>query len=237
MRTLTLPAVLTLTLLGAAMPAHAQDDTGVTREEVERKKEEVRELERKLREQESAAEAERIQDELRRRRESRGDDDYYGDRRRRDSGRMWLGVGTGVGYAHAEVTCSGGGFGAECSEEGLVNTYAANLTLSSPRGLTARLRGLRDTDKGDDVHTPYEVAALVGTRFGRSGWYGMAGYGRIYHPDDRFPRNHTGGLAWEILFAPATDGPVGLELGFQGNNGHYVDYVAFTIGMRFGALN
>lgn len=223
MRTLTLPSVLALTLLGAGAPALANpsggDDPAVTQEEVERKRDEVRELERKLREQERAEDAA-----------------YQRRARQRDPGNLWIGVGTGVGYGSAEVTCSGSGLGAECTEEGIVNTYVANLTLASPRGLTARVRGIRDTDKGDDVHTPYELAALVGTRFGRSSWYGMAGYGRVYHPDDRFPKDHSGGLAWEILFAPATEGPVGLELGFQGNNGHYVDYVAFNIGMRFGAL-
>jgi hypothetical protein len=221
MRTLTLSSVLTLTLLGVASPAMAQsaDDPAVTEEEVERKREEVREMERKLREQERAEDAA-----------------YERRKRRREDARLWFGVGTGIGYGSVEVTCSGSGFGAECTEEGLVNTFVGNVTASSARGLTARLRGLRDTDKGGDARTPYELAALLGTRFGRSSWYGMAGYGRVYHADDDFTRNHSGGIAWEIFFAPETEGPVGLELGFQGNNGHYVDYVAFNVGMRFGAL-
>lgn len=227
MRTLILGSILTATLLGAAMPAAADrraSDTP-TREEVERRKQEVREMERELREQE------RAEDEAYERRARHRD---------RHRGRMWLGVGTGVGYGSVETTCSPGSFGDDCREEGIVNTYVANITLASSEGAAIRLRGMRQTDKGDDARTPYEQAALVGTRFGRSNWYGLVGYGQVRHADDEFvkgPGERAGGLAWEIMFAPSTEGPVGLELGFQGNNGHYVDYVAFNVGMRFGALD
>jgi len=224
MRSLILQSVLSLALLGAAAPVLAQSETegeepAVTEEEVQRKREELREMERELRAKERAEE-----------------EAYERRKRRRENVRMWMYIGTGIGYANVETECSGSGLGAECSEEGLVNTYAGNFTLAGPRGGMLRVRGLRDTDKGNDERTPYEVAALAGTRFGSSSWYGLAGYGRIYNPDDDFAGSHSGGIAWEIGFAPETDGPVGLEFGFQGHNGRHVDYVAFNIGMRFGRL-
>jgi hypothetical protein len=60
----------------------------------------------------------------------------------------------------------------------------------------------------------------------------MAGYGRIFHPDDRFEEPHR-----RRRLESCSRRPLTVPVGFQGNNGHYVDYVAFTIGMRFGALN
>lgn len=222
MRTLILGSILTISLLGTGpVLAHdeARDDRGVSREEVERKRQEVREMERELRERER-------------------DEDAAYERRRRDHhhGRIWLGVGAGVGVANVETVCNPPGSSDDCSESGFLNTWSGNVTMSGSHGGAIRLRGVRATDKHDDARTPYETAALVGSRFGRSNWYGMVGYGRVHHPDDEAVRDESGGFAWEILFAPSTDGPVGLELGFMGNGGHHADYVAFNLGMRFGAL-
>lgn len=149
------------------------------------------------------------------------------------SGRAWIGAGTGVGYGSVELPCSGGLFN-DCSEEGRLRTYSANVTFSG-RNAALRLRGIRDLDKGSDRRTPYETAALVGTRFGRSDWYGLVGAGRIRHADDRF-KGDANGFAWEILLAPSSSGPVGFEMSFQGNSGRDVEFVAFNLGLRFGAL-
>ena len=56
------------------------------------------------------------------------------------------------------------------------------------------------------------------------------------HADDDFNEEKAGGFAWEILFAPSSSGLTGLELSFQGNSGEDVDMVAFSIGLRLGAL-
>lgn len=198
--------------------AHEHDD-GVTREEVREKKRELREMERELRRQE------REDQEVRERRHVR----------REAPVRMWLGAGVGVGWGAVDTPCQPSSFGSDCREEGTLNTYTANATLAGRNG-AIRLRGLRQTDKGDDSRTPYETAALIGTRFGRSAWYGMAGYGRVMHPDDDFQENQASGFAWEILFAPSSDALTGFELSFQGNSGEDVDFVAFNVGMRIGAL-
>ena len=195
-------------------------DDAVTREEVERKKRELREMERELREQERA---------------DRAEDERRHARRRERQARMWVGIGAGVGYGAVDVPCTSGVFGDDCQEEGILNTYSANVTPAGAGG-ALRLRGIRDADKGDDARTPYEQAALLGTRFGRSNWYGFAGYGRFRHVDDRYPEDRAAGFAWEIVFAPASESLTGLELGFQGNSGDDVDLVAFNIGMRLGAL-
>lgn len=209
---------------------HEHDDAAahedeVTREEVQRKKREVREMERELRRQEQERER------------ARDDDDRHAPRhaRREAPVRMWLGVGAGVGWGAVDVPCQTNSFGSDCREEGTLNTYSANATVAGRNG-AIRLRGLRQTDKGDDSRTPYETAALLGSRFGRSSWYGFAGYGRIMHADDDFEEEDASGFAWEILFAPPSDGPTGFELSFQGNSGEDVDFVAFNIGMRLGAL-
>lgn len=239
MRFLIVGLAATIGLLGAAAPARAGDeavfrdapalqlagheagaqDDAVTREEVERKKRELREMERELREQERADQA----DEERRR------------ARRERRPRLWVGLGAGVGYGAVDVPCTSGFFGDDCQEEGIVNTYTANVTLAGAGG-ALRLRGIRDADKGDDARTPYEQAAMLGTRFGRSNWYGFAGYGRFRHVDDRYPEDRAAGFAWEIVFAPASESLTGLELSFQGNSGDDVDLVAFNIGLRLGAL-
>ena len=242
MRTLTLSTLLALTLLGAATPVLADDEPEVTREDVERKKEEVREMERKLREQENEEEARRIQEELRRRREARDDDDYDDRRRHRDrQGNMqvWVGVGTGLAYGWVDTVCGSPGFGAECSEQGLINTYIGNFTLAAANGMTLRLRGVRASDPGSDEHVPYETAAMIGARFGRSSWYGLFGAGVLHNLDDEFVKGSNAtvtGLAWEVMFAPSTYGPMGLELGFQGNSSDHASFIAFNVGVRFGAL-
>jgi hypothetical protein len=206
---------------------HEHEEDAVTREEVQRKKRELREMERELREQEREREA--------RRQEERHDDRHaHRPVRHEPAVRAWLGVGAGVGWGAVDVPCEPS-FGDDCREEGILNTYTANATLAGRNG-AIRLRGLRQTDKGDDSRTPYETAALIGTRFGRSSWYGLAGYGRIRHADDDFQEDEAGGFAWEILFAPSHDGPTGFELSFQGNSGEDVDFVAFNVGMRIGAL-
>jgi hypothetical protein len=223
--------VLGCTVIGvlAATPMMASaDDAAVTREEVERKKREVREMERELRRQEREAEEAR----------RRPADEYADDRaerRRRLGVRAWAGIGAGVGWGAVDVTCQPGGFGDDCREEGVLHTYTGNVTVAGPAG-ALRLRGIRQADKGNDSRTPYETAALIGTRFGRSDWYGLAGYGRVRHPDDDFTGDKASGFAWEILFAPSSAGLTGLELSFQGNSGRDVDFVAFNIGLRIGAL-
>lgn len=219
-----------ISLLAATpMLAYADDDSGVTREEVERKKREVREMERELRrqEREAQAEADAEMDERPARRRHAPP--------RRQTPRMWIGMGAGVGWGAVDVTCNPGSFGDDCREEGILNTYTGNVTLAGAGG-AIRLRGVRQSDKGDDQRTPYETAALIGTRFGHSNWYGLAGYGRIRHADDDFPEQRAGGFAWEILFAPSSEAITGLELSFLGNTGEDVDFVAFNVGLRFGAL-
>jgi hypothetical protein len=206
---------------------HEHEEDAVTREEVQRKKRELREMERELREQEREREG---------RRHERADDRHERRPVRHEPPlRAWLGVGAGVGWGAVDVPCEPNPFGADCREEGILNTYTANATLAGRNG-AIRLRGLRQTDKGDDSRTPYETAALIGTRFGRSSWYGLAGYGRIMHADDDFQKDEAHGFAWEILFAPPSDGPTGFELSFQGNSGKDVDFVTFNVGMRIGAL-
>jgi hypothetical protein len=206
-------------------------------------------------EEERASEAERIQEELRARREAsrrdaarreaarrevyREDDDY--DRRyaRRDAfpARVWLGVGAGVAYAPVDTACSPS-FGPDCSESGLLDTYSGNLTFSGSDGLTLRLRGVRAADAGGAARTPYETAVMVGSRLGYSDWYGLLGVGALHHLDDAVVDgdDSTTGLAWEIVYAPPAHGPLGLELGLQGNAADRADYVGFNVGIRFGSL-
>ncbi|MBI3171292.1 MAG: hypothetical protein HYZ32_01705 [Hydrocarboniphaga effusa] len=190
---------------------HEGDDQ-ITREELDARKRELREQERELRERERVREA-----------------------RRPRPPRVWVGLGTGVAYASADVQCSSGFFGSDCTEQGDLRTYSANITFAG-RHSALRVRGIRDQDKGNDARTAYEKAVLIGSRFGHSNWYGMVGYGRILHVDDDYPKDKAEGLAWEILFAPSSQGATGLELSFQGHSGKDVDFVGFTLGFRIGAL-
>lgn len=229
MRTLTLPAVLTLVLLGTTPPAFAEHDP----------------------EPQSTGEAERIQDELRRRREAARDDhvydhgrrepahdDYGYDPRRRIVNRrpdlqIWLGLGTGLTRDWIETPCVSSGAGTECSA---LNTYTANFTVVADTGMALRLRGVRASDSSDDPYAPYETAAMIGTRIGRSGWHALVGPGVLHNVDNAFVQGDVTGLAWEVMFAPRTHGPIGLELGILGNAAEHADFVAFNIGLRFGAL-
>lgn len=215
-------AALGLAFAMPALAADRKDDDRLTREEVEERKREVREMERELREQE------RDEDRVHERRAAR---------RQHHRGRAWIGVGAGVGYGSVETVCSPpSSSNRECTEGGILDTFTGNVTLAGANGAALRLRGIREGDKENDGRTPYETAALIGSRFGRSNWYGLVGYGRVHHPDDEAVKDESGGFAWEILFAPSHTGPVGLELGFQGHNGRQADFVAFNIGMRFGVL-
>lgn len=150
--------------------------------------------------------------------------------------RAWAGIGAGVGAANIAVPCGNNPPSADkdCEQSGTTGTYTANVTISGPY-TALRVRGIRQQDKGDDDRTPYEEAILVGSRFGYSNWYGLAGYGRVLHADDRHPEPD-GGFAWEILFAPSTLSATGLELSFQGNLASDVSFVAVNLGVRFGAL-
>lgn len=148
--------------------------------------------------------------------------------------RAWIGVGAGAGVASITVPCSSSSTNYDCNQSGDLATYSANVTITGPY-TALRLRGVRQQDKGDDRHTPYEEAALVGSRFGTSNWYGLAGVGRVQHLDDKHP-DDTHGFAWEILFAPSTFSATGMELSFQGELGNDIDYVGLNLGLRFGAL-
>jgi hypothetical protein len=166
--------------------------------------------------------------------EAQHQEDEAGTRPRRHRsarpGRAWIGVGTGLVSGDVDIPC-GGGTGGDCSESGVFQSYSANVTFAGEAAL--RFRGIRAEEETD--RTPYETAALIGARFGRSNWYGLVGAGRIRHADDSFVGDARG-FAWEILFAPSSRGPVGFELSFQGNNGRDVDFTAFNVGMRFGKL-
>ncbi|HUS23564.1 MAG TPA: hypothetical protein VM369_01340 [Candidatus Binatia bacterium] len=148
--------------------------------------------------------------------------------------RAWLGAGTGVVVGHVDVPCAPPSTADDCGEDGIFRTYAANLTVALGNGATFRARGLRAEDH-DSRHRPWEEAALIGTRLGRGNWYGLIGVGRALHPDDDFV-GEAHGFAWEFLFAPATDGPIGFELSFDGHNGEDLDFFAFNLGLRFGLL-
>jgi hypothetical protein len=115
MRTLTLPAVLTLTLLGGA--DHAERP-GVTREEVERERRKSR-LERKLREQ-SAAEAGAFRTNC-----AAGRSAATVTRRSPPprSGQMWR---RGHRSASRRSHLLGQRLRCECSQEGIISTCAAN---------------------------------------------------------------------------------------------------------------
>ena len=149
--------------------------------------------------------------------------------------RAWIGVGAGAGVSSIKVACSGAAPHVyDCDRSGDLGTYSANITITGPY-TALRVRGVRQQDKGDDLHTPYEEAVLIGSRFGTSNWYGLAGVGRIQHIDDDHP-DDAHGFAWEILFAPSTASATGLELSFQGELGEDVDYVGVNLGLRFGML-
>lgn len=149
--------------------------------------------------------------------------------------RFWIGVGAGAGLASIKTQCSGDPQHTyNCDQGGDLGTYSANVTITGPYS-ALRLRGIRQTDDGGNQHVPYEEAALVGSRFGHSNWYGLAGVSRLQHIDDKHP-DDSHGFAWEILFAPSSMAATGLELSFQGDLGEAVDFFGVNVGMRFGQL-
>lgn len=147
--------------------------------------------------------------------------------------RAWVGVGAGVGFASVDTPCQVPS-SYDCDESSSLGTYSANFTVTG-RNTGVRLRGVRAQDKGQDSRTPYELAAMVGSRFGHSNWYGFVGGGRILHADDEF-QGDTHGFAWEFVFAPTSHSGMGFELSFQGNTGRDVDYGVFNLGFRFGKM-
>lgn len=149
----------------------------------------------------------------------------------RPHGGAWVGMGLGVLSGTVDYDCPPPDSG-NCSESGAYGTYTANVTVAGP--VVFRARGVRTQDRVDG-RTPYEVAALVGGRFGRSPWYGLVGAGRVRHADDNVPDANEG-VAWEILMAPGSSGGAGFEMSFHGHLGTHVDFVGFSAGMRFGLL-
>jgi len=151
-------------------------------------------------------------------------------RRRAERTRVWVGIGAGMLSGDVEVPC-GAAPGGGCSEHGNFISYSANFTVAGPIAL--RVRAIRANEETD--RTPYETAALLGLRLGRSNWYGLLGPGRIRHADDSF-QGEAHGLAWEILRAAPSDGAVGFEFALHGNSGSEVDFAGFSLGLRFGSL-
>jgi hypothetical protein len=210
-----------------------------SREEGEDEEERIRREERELRERKRALkERQREEREAREERDDRRDRHSRRDRQERWadelSPRAWIGVGAGIGAASVDVPCSATSTETRCTEGGVVGTYYGTVTLTGPYS-AIRARGIRAQDRGNDAHTPYEEAVMIGSRFGHSNWYGMAGIGRILHADDDNP-DTTNGFAWEIVFAPSSSAVTGIEVAFQGNLGPDVDYFGVNVGMRLGLL-
>jgi hypothetical protein len=146
--------------------------------------------------------------------------------------RAWLGVNAGLGYGGVELCHNQKPD--NCTREGLFGTYGANVTLTGAQGLL-RLRATRGDQKGGNLHMPYEEAALIGSRFGRSSWYGALGYSNIVHPHD----GYTGtlkGVGYDLFFPPSSGGPIGFELSFHGMFANEGNYEAISLGLRFGNL-
>ena len=146
--------------------------------------------------------------------------------------RSWLGLNFGIVSGNVEVPCSGVGPPDGCSEGGVFPTLGLNFTVTGKHAL--RLRAVR-AEEENTRHKPYELAALVGTRIGRSHWYGLVGAGRINHPDDENEASTTG-LAWEFVRARPTADEVGFEFAVQGNSLGEADFWGVALGLRFGKL-
>jgi hypothetical protein len=144
--------------------------------------------------------------------------------------RRWIGVNVGLVSGSVDVPCGGGG--GDCSEGGVFPALGVNFTATGRHAF--RLRVVR-AEEDNTRHKPYELAALVGTRLGRSHWYGLVGAGRINHPDDEHEERVTG-VAWEFVRARPTADDVGLEFAVLGNTGGEADYWGVAIGARFGKL-
>lgn len=238
----TVVALTLMSTAAAAEPLKTQAPAGsyevAQRADTRDQQENDREQERRDREESDREQRRRDREEARR--------DRAEARRERDEarhqvivtpprGRAWIGVGAGVGAATIKVPCSGSNPRTyDCTEAGDIGTYSANVTITGPYS-ALRLRGVRQQNRGNEKYVPYEEAALVGSRFGHSNWYGLVGVGRIQHISDKHP-DDTHGFAWEILFAPSTFAATGMELSFQGELGEDVDYIAVNLGLRFGQL-
>jgi hypothetical protein len=144
--------------------------------------------------------------------------------------RSWFGLNVGIVSGSVDVPC--GGVGTGCSEGGVLPTLGANFTVTGRHAL--RLRVVR-AEEDNTRHKPYELAALVGTRLGKSHWYGLVGAGRMNHPDDEHEASVTG-LAWEFVRARPTADDVGFEFAVQGNTGGEADFWGVAVGARFGKL-
>lgn len=145
--------------------------------------------------------------------------------------RTWLGLNLGIVSGSVDLPCPTPG-GGDCDEGGVFPALGANLTVAGKGAL--RLRAIRAEEDNTD-HKPYELAALVGMRMGRSHWYGLVGVGRIVHPDDDYRGNVTG-LAWEFVRARPTSEGVGFEFSFYGNSLGDANFAGVAVGMRLGRL-
>jgi len=147
-------------------------------------------------------------------------------------GQAWIGGSVGGATGTVKTECSSGPQdNRNCEESGFFHTYGANFTLAGRSAFRFRWT------QSEERHTspkPYELAAMVGGRMGRSNWYGLVGGAKVLHPDNNHP-NEARALAYEILFAPASEG-VGFELSFAGGYGNDVQYFGFNLGLRFGML-
>lgn len=148
--------------------------------------------------------------------------------------RAWVSVGAGAAAGTVKYPCDASNTSNDCSGAGTFGTYSANATITGPYS-ALRVRGIREMDRDGNRHVPYEEAVLIGSRFGRSDWYGLAGYGRVVHPDDKHP-DDTHGFAWDIVYAPSSLALTGIELSFQGDLGPDVEFFGVGVGMRFGVL-
>lgn len=142
--------------------------------------------------------------------------------------RSWVGLNVGLLSGDVELPCAVPN--RDCSEVGLFSSFGVNLTLAGNAAF--RLRGVVAFERARE--RPYETAALIGAKLSRS-WYGLIGAGRIHNADDDFEGN-ADGLAWELLYAPPTKRGAGFEFSLLGNAGPDVDYLGFSLGLRFGKL-
>jgi hypothetical protein len=207
-------ALASLLFLAAAPAAPAHERPGdpdgrVTREEIRQRKAEIREMEEELR--------------LRERRQ----------RRQARRPRAWLGGSWGVGAGSLD-TCPDTSASSACSRDGAFGLWGGNVTVTGETQVL-RLRGARPVNRGGNSRTPYEQAALLGSRLGHGDWYLALGYGRILHPDDAYDGDLKG-LAYDVFYAPSSRSGSGLELSFRGLVAEDGAYGSVNLGLRFGRL-